>query len=269
MAWTTFANLTTATTPQLDGNFAILTALAPIQCTVTGSTNALTLTPVNAATPLNTYQTGMQFTGVAIATNTGAATAGVVGFSGTFNIYKDTSGGPVALTGSEIINLCQFTLSYDQALNSNAGGFHLLSGTASSAVGLSPIFNFVTTGTLAVTVRGTLAQASIAVLNAISAQAVSLQIGSGDFITRMTSTLAASVVFAGAAANAVSQASVNFAAAQPGDNIILGLPSNVPSAVNFVPYVSASGTVVIQAFSPASLVPNTLAIRVSDIGWAS
>src|SRR5215469_12023480 len=138
MACTTFANLTQATTTQLDGNLAILTALAPIACSVTG-TNGLTLTPINAGAAVNAYQQNMQFTGVAAATNTGAVTATVVGIAGALPVYKDGTAGPVPLAGAEIVANCAFTLLFDQALNSNAGGFHLASGTASGA-GTSSVF---------------------------------------------------------------------------------------------------------------------------------
>jgi hypothetical protein len=209
----------------------------------------------------------MQFTGVATASNTGGVTAQIAGFVGTFPVYKDTSGGPVALVGGELILNCAFTLIYDQALNSNAGGFHLETGTASSITGLSPVFNSVQTGTLVVTGYASIALATIATASIVQAQAASLQIGTGQYVTRLTSTLVASVVFAGAGANAVSAASISFAAAQANDNIVLGLPSNSPTAVNFVPWVSASGTVVINAFSGVTVAPVTLAIRVTDLGW--
>ena len=121
--WTTFANLTTPTLPELDANFLILSGLVNVPCTVAG-TNTLTLTSTANTSTLATYLNYLTLVGVAVNTNSGAVTANFQSF-GALNVYKDTPGGPQVLTGSEIVQNCEFTLIYDSALNSGAGGFHL------------------------------------------------------------------------------------------------------------------------------------------------
>src|SRR5215472_9128325 len=102
MAWTTFTALGAgpATPNMLDGNFAILTTRAPFDCTVSG-TNTLTLTPTVGTTGLGVFAFGTQFSAIAAASNTGAVTASVVGFAGSFPVYKDLLSGPAVLTGGE------------------------------------------------------------------------------------------------------------------------------------------------------------------------
>ncbi len=122
----TFANETTPQMVELDENFNAVGTCTPIPCTVSG-TNALTLTPF-ANTPDNsTLVTGMQFTGIAAATNTVGMTAAVAGNSPLI-VYKDTPQGPKAMAVNELIIGCAFTLTYDLALTSGAGGFHLSTG---------------------------------------------------------------------------------------------------------------------------------------------
>ena len=133
MSWTTFANLTNPTLPELDGNFNILSALVPIPCTVAG-TNTLTLTSAEGAGTVSAYAQNMAFIGIAANTNTGATTANPLGF-GALSVYKDTIGGPVALTGGEIVQNCAFTLRYDSTLNGSAGGFHLQTSGAGQFAG--------------------------------------------------------------------------------------------------------------------------------------
>lgn len=118
----------------IDGNTATLSAAAPIACSVSG-TNALTLTP-NAvgmvpSTALTAYVTNMTFSGIASGSNGGGVTA-TVGSLGVLNVYKGSNTGPVALTGGEIVAGCAFTLRYDAALNSGAGGFHVTSNTSTN-----------------------------------------------------------------------------------------------------------------------------------------
>lgn len=124
----------------LDNNFTTFGALVPIPCGISG-TNTLTFTQ-NAVglvpTPtISAYSTDMVFSGIAAGTNTGPAQA-TVGSTGLLNVYKDTSAGPVLLTGGEIIATNAISLRYDAALNSGAGGFHLTSSTATSGAAISP-----------------------------------------------------------------------------------------------------------------------------------
>jgi hypothetical protein len=127
----------------LDNNIATVSGAAPISCSIAG-TNALTLTP-NAAglvpsSTLTAYTQNQIFTGIAVASNTGSVTA-TVGAIGVLNVYKDTSGGPLLLAGGsnpEIIALAAISLQYDAALNSGAGGFHLISSTQVNASVIAP-----------------------------------------------------------------------------------------------------------------------------------
>ena len=77
--------------------------------TAGGSANAITLTdsPV-----LSGYAAGQQISFIAAHNNTGATTVNADGL-GTKNIFKLTSSGPVALTGSEIITNNLVVLTYD------------------------------------------------------------------------------------------------------------------------------------------------------------
>lgn len=113
----------------LDDNFNAVGALTVIPCTVSG-TNALTLTPA-ANSPVPAYANIAAFSGIAANTNSGAVTANVAGL-GVRNVYKDTSSGPAALTGNEIIAGNVFVLFFNLALNSGAGGFHLQTSTTVS-----------------------------------------------------------------------------------------------------------------------------------------
>lgn len=137
---TQFENSTSNSLVALDNNFTTFGALVPIPCSVAG-TNVLTLTQSAAGmvpTPaLSAYTTNEIFNGVAAATNTGSVTA-TVGALGTLTVYKDTSAGPVALSGGELILGCAFSLRYDASLNSGNGGFHLSSSTAGVGAAISP-----------------------------------------------------------------------------------------------------------------------------------
>ena len=274
MAWTTFANLTQPTLPQLDGNLGILAVSAPVPCTVAGTINALILTPNNLGLPLF-YGVGLQFVGIATNTNTGPVNAMIVGLPGTYNVYKDTSGGPVLLTGGEIVQNCELTLIFDPALNSSAGGFHLVSLPAAGAANLNPNFNTVTAQTVNSTVvnvssLASIALASVSSLVVIRAQATSLQIGGGDFVTRFTSTLA-SITYSTIAANSETLSTLAFAGAAVGDNVLVGQSSVTPAGVVVTGWVSASGSIVLQALNgTAGGVPAaTLTVRVTDLGWAT
>jgi hypothetical protein len=119
-----FTGNTTPTGEQLDADLAALGALTPIPCVVAGSNN-ISLTP-EANTPTPAYAPYSQYSGIAAATNNGAVTA-QVGSLPSLSVYKDTFVGPVLLTGGEIVLNTKLLLMYDPALNSGAGGFHLIS----------------------------------------------------------------------------------------------------------------------------------------------
>lgn len=120
-----FSNNTAPTGPQLDADLAALGAIGVVPCTVSG-TNTIALTQQANTPTVAGYANYMQFSGVAAATNTGAVTAAVVAL-GALSVYKDTILGPSALTGGEIVQNTALVLMYDSALNSGAGGFHLIS----------------------------------------------------------------------------------------------------------------------------------------------
>jgi hypothetical protein len=181
MTWTTFANLTSPTLPELDANFNILSGLAPIPCTIAG-TNALTLTNIASAGAVTAYANYMRFTGIAANTNSGSATA-AFGTLAALNIYKDTPSGPALLVGNEIVQNNQVTLIYDSALNASVGGFHLLVGGASGLVGQT-----VTAATLNLTANASIASiATIGNVNAVGYGSLgTLFVGAtGEKITRM------------------------------------------------------------------------------------
>ncbi len=124
-----FANVSTLATPALDANYAALGALTPIPCDVAG-TDALTMTPLASTATVASYSNYMQFTGIAINDNTSSVTA-TINAVGVLPVFKDSSSGPVALTGGEIVATCAFGLMYDLALDSGNGGFHLILTTGS------------------------------------------------------------------------------------------------------------------------------------------
>jgi len=193
----------------LDNNFATLSAADTIACAIAG-TNTLTLTQ-NAAglvpsATLAAYSNYMLFTGVASATNTGAATA-TVGSIGALNVYKDTLAGPALLTGNEIIIGNAISLRYDSTLNSGAGGFHLTSSTANISTAISPSSVQVNGGatltnllsgnspTLTFTATpGLTAQDQTFTLTALAAAAASALPAPGDFIAVSPPSVAAAGV---------------------------------------------------------------------------
>lgn len=120
---TLFANLTSATGAQLDGDFAALGAITPIASTLSG-TNVLVFTPVANTPTVTGYAQGLILWGVAAAANTGATTAST-GSLAALPVYKDTTAGPIALVGGEIAAGNVVFLIYDAALASGAGGWHL------------------------------------------------------------------------------------------------------------------------------------------------
>ena len=122
----TFASLTQPQMIQLDQNFAAIGALTAIPCTVSG-TNSLTFAPSANTPTVSAYTNYQPFSGISPSANTGGVTINV-GSLGVRNVYKDTPGGPVALTGGEIGIGTLIYAVYDFALNAGAGGFHLVGG---------------------------------------------------------------------------------------------------------------------------------------------
>jgi len=125
----TFAAQTSPQMVELDQNFAALGALTTIPCTVAG-TNTLALTATANTPTIAAYSNYQPFSFIAANTNSTAATA-AVGSLAALSIYKDSLGGPVVLTGGEIVAGGLVILTYDSALNTGAGGFHLSPPTLS------------------------------------------------------------------------------------------------------------------------------------------
>lgn len=242
-----FGALTQVPLSDLDNNFAVLAAIASIPCTAVG-TNTLVLTPQAGMPAVPAYSNLMPFSAIAANTNTAAATA-QIGALAALNIYRDTASGPQPLTGGEITTNNQFTLVYDPALNSSAGGFHLISAGA---------YVQATGGTIV---------GSLAVTGGISGATIT--INGGDPITSALSTLA-TLVYTAIPSLAMQGQTVLLAGAQINDVIMLGAQSSPPSVV-FQGYVQAAGSVVVRAINStgASIVPGTVVMRVADLGFAT
>jgi hypothetical protein len=230
-----FASVASLVTSQLDSNFNALGALTPIPCTVTG-TNALVLTP-NANTPAQTaYVDYGQFSGVAAATNTGALTASVAGI-GSLNVYKDSPAGPIQCVGGEVVINCAFTLMYDGALNSGAGGFHLFTTTAITGATISP--------SLVAAAVGSLVTGHFGLFNVGTATVT------GSNVTRLLSgTFSVASITITAASSTDTTATLT--GVVPGDTVMVGWPSTLNTGVVMFGFCPASGTLVLRAQNPAA-----------------
>lgn len=161
-----FGNLTAATGWELDTNFNAVGIIGTIPCTISG-TNTLTLTPLANNPTISSYANYTRFSGTIANTNSGAVTANVSG-TGALNVYKDTTSGPTALSGSELVAHNTAIFIYDSALNSGAGGFHIqvvASGGAGTVTSIATN-NGVTGGTI--TSTGTIGLASVSTLNILA-----------------------------------------------------------------------------------------------------
>ena len=276
MTWTTFANLTTPTLPELDANLAFLNGLVNIPCTVSG-TNTLTVTPVAGGGTISSYSNYMVLRGIAAATNSGAVTANFAGI-GALNVYKDTPAGPVVLTGNEIVLNCEFSLIYDSTLNASAGGFHLdtpnaggLSGQTVTVASINATLGSLTSLSIS---NGYFASASIATLSVATGIATlsSVQLGSVvNALTRLQSTLASLSITSGNALTPgqEAQATISFTGAAVNDQILVQ-PSSVSASLSYAGYVSAAGSVVFRVhnLAPAATVTVSLfTVRLTDIGF--
>lgn len=239
---TSFSNNTNPTGPELDGNFSAVGVLTTIPCAVTG-TNTLVMT-ANANTPtISAYSNYLRVSGVAVATNTGATQARV-GTLPLLNVYLDTPSGPVALVGNEIKINCAFTLMYDSALNSGAGGWHLFSTPAQ----VPSVGGTLTNATLSF-VNSTLSTlilsgASLSAPTLIGAVGTlgKLSVGaSAASITRILSSTA-TLIYTLTPAQTSQDQIIALPGVQLGDSVALGVTLAQASA-GFTAYVPASGSV--------------------------
>lgn len=275
-----FSNNTTPTGPQLDADLQQLGEQSVRPCTAAG-TNSITLALNANVSAITSYQNYQRFSAVAAATNTGAVQARV-GALALLNVYRDTPAGPIALAGGEIVITCAFTLIYDSALNTGAGGFHLVSQANSFPATGGTITNGtinLINGTLStLTITGaSISAPTIAAAGPLSGVTVSgsslgtfakLMVGaSAASVTRVLSqvgTLAFTVV----PAQTAQDQSMTLTGVQLGDSISLGVTATQVNAV-FAPSVPAAGTVNVRCLNAgaASIAAFTLIARATAHGF--
>lgn len=247
MAWTTFAALTAATLPELDGNFGILSNFINIPVSITG-TDALALTNNSGAAAVTAYANGMSFIGVATATNTGATTA-ALGALAALSVYVDTGSGPQALEGGEIVQNCEVRLTYDSTLNGGAGGFHLAGG------GSALENQTLTVAALNVTSYGSLGTLSV------NGGASILGLPSAEY----------TINFGSITPNSYSLATVTLSGIHPGDAAILTLGAAQTAGIVVQPAIPAAGSVILTAFnitSNTTVAPATAPYRLSVMRYS-
>ena len=232
-----FAGVTSGTGAQLDADFAAVGALGVFPCTVAG-TNTITMTLAANTPTISAYSNYLRFSGIAAATNTTAVTA-QVGSLGSLNVYKDSPSGPIVLAGGEIVAGCAFVLVYDSALNSGAGGFHLISNTAINGIAINP---------------------SLVRVNGGASLTQMLGLGS-------LATLGFTVI----PANTTQDVTVSFSGAVINDSVLVGGPSNTSVGLMFSGFVSANNTVVIRGanITAASIVPPTKPFAIHVLGFSA
>ena len=267
--WTTFAALTGPTLPELDANFSILYNLTNIACSVAGGANALTLTPSPTAATITGYQQNMWLTGIALNSNTGAATAQLQGLAA-LPIYNDTSNGPTALTGGEIVALTAFSLIYDSALNSGGGGFHLRTGNVVLTGQTLTMAGASVTGNI---LGGSLNISGPATFSTVTATGPAsvgtLSINGGTPILRFN-TAVTSVVFTAITPQTSQDQTITFAGVKLSDNIAIGWSVTPTASIIFSAFPSAAGSVVMRALNPITnqtITPGTLTVRLTQIGF--
>lgn len=131
----------------LDLNFAAVAKLGTIPATVTG-TNALTLTLATDTPTIAAYANYLRFSGIAAGDSSSTVTA-QVGALAALSVYKDGLNGPEVLSGGEIQAGALVILTYDSALNSGAGGFHLETGASAVLRGQSLAISALSIGAFA------------------------------------------------------------------------------------------------------------------------
>lgn len=279
-----FVNASTISSVWWDDDFAALGALTPIPCSITG-TDALALTPLTDTPTVPAYANYGIFTGIAAGDNTGPATA-QVGALAAVNIYKDTGAGPVVLDAGDIKAGNALAFLYDSSLNTGAGGVHLISGGPSAGSGtFLPLAGGALTGPVSGTnaaFSGTISGVTINATGRLSGASifgvgiratgslagVSLAVNGGAPVTRMLSTIA-TVTFSVVAAGATQDQPMSIAGVQIGDNVMVGLPSNVAAGFAYNGYVSVAGVVQVRAanVTGGTLTPTGGLYRATAIGF--
>lgn len=264
---TSFSNNTSPTGPQLDGNFSAVGALTVIPCTAAG-TNTIVMTPNTNTPTVTAYANYGRYSGVAAATNTGATQARVGSLS-LLNVYRDTPSGPVALAGGEIVINCAFTLVYDSALNSGAGGFHLVSQANSFPYTGGTLSNATITminGTLSTVVMSGASIAAPTLTGTVGTLGSLLVGASAATLARMVSH-AATLSFTVTPAQTAQDQTMTLAGVQLGDVVQLGYTVAQTNA-NFGAYVPAAGTVAVRLNNAgaASIAAFSVVMRAAAMG---
>lgn len=216
----TFAALTSPVPlANLDLNFAAVGALTTLPCTVTG-TNALTLTLAANTPTIAAYNNYMRFSAIAASDSSSTVTAGV-GALGALPVYKDGINGPEVLFGGEIQAGALIILTYDSALNSGSGGFHLQTGSPilkGQTINVGALFIGATGGTLSA------------------------------MIPRNTTTLTGvSLAFSIAAANSTTDVTSTLAGVSLGDYVIVAPPvAAMAAGLAYSGWVPAAGSVNVR-----------------------
>lgn len=254
---TAFSNNTSPTGPQLDGDFAAVGALTVIPCVAAGS-NSITMTPSANTPTVTAYANYGRYSAVATASNTGATQARIGALS-LLNVYRDTPSGPIALVGGEIVINCAFTLIYDSALNSGAGGFHLV-----SQANTLPYTGTVTNSSLAF-VNSTLSTLN---LSGGSIATPTLTVAGGAALKRLLSTTA-TLSYTVTPAQTAQDQNMTLSGASLGDVVQLGYTVAQVSA-NFGAYVPATGTVAVRLNNAgaASIAAFSVVMRAAVLGFA-
>lgn len=202
----------------LDLNFAAVGKLGTLPCTIAGA-DALTLTLALNTPTISAYSNYLRFAGIATQDNTTAVTA-AVGALGALNVYKDSINGPVALFGGEIQAGSSIILTYDSALNSGNGGFHLQTGSS--------------------------------VLKGETINPGALFFGSGGTLSAMiprntTSLTGVSLAFSIAAANSTTDVTSTLAGVSLGDYVIVAPPvAAMTAGLQYSGWVPAAGSVNVR-----------------------
>lgn len=245
---TQFANDTTPALPDLDQNFNAVFVLTPIPCSVAG-TNSPAFTQNTASQAASgtiaAYENGLQICGIVAQTNTGPSNANL-GALPQIAIYKDSVAGPIPLSGGEMVQGCAITLRYDSTLNTNAGGWHLVSSQPSTGSTITPALVRASTG---------------------------LQVGATTTPTltgllQATATLTYTALVPGAS----QDQSFTVAGLLSTDGLAMALPLPASTGIQLTPYFAAgntvAGTVTVRAanYTPASTItPGAITVGLKGI----